>query len=161
KLPALTEEGKKRAAERAAEQRKRQAVQYDQVQNINIGSRCVYAGTTGPPMMPPGYNPAYQIVQSPGLVMILLETQHAVRVIPTKNGRDAASGVRSWLGDAKGHWEGDTLVVETTNFNDKMAFRGATENMKLVERFTRLSDDEIRYEFTVEDPATWVRAWQG
>jgi hypothetical protein len=160
KLPPLTEEGKKRAADRAAEQRRRQAVQYDQVQNINIGSRCVYAGTTGPPMMPPGYNPAYQIVQSPGFVTILIETQHETRVIPTDNAPHPPSTVRSWLGDAKGHWEGDTLVVETTNFNDKMAFRGASENMKLVERFTRLSDDAIRYEFTVDDPATWARSWK-
>jgi len=69
--------------------------------------------------------------------------------------------VRSWLGDATGHWEGDTLVVDTTNFNDKVAFRGASENAKITERFTRISDDAIRYEFTVDDPSTWERAWKG
>jgi hypothetical protein len=115
----------------------------------------------GPPMMPPGYNPAYQIVQSPGYVTILVEMLHETRVISTDGRPHAPAGVRSWLGDPKGHWEGDTLVVETTNFNDKAAFRGASENAKITERFTRVSDDAIRYEFTVDDPSTWERAWKG
>jgi len=159
KLPPVTPEGQKRAADRAAE-RKKQGAQYDQVQNIPIGSRCVWMNA-GPPMMPPGYNPAYQIVQSPGYVTILVEMLHETRVIPTDGRPHAPAGVRSWMGDPKGHWEGDTLVVETTNFNDKVAFRGASENMKVTERFTRTSDDAIRYEFTVDDPSTWERAWKG
>ena len=157
KLPAVTAEGQKRAADRAAE-RRAQGAQYDKVQNIVLGSRCIFMNA-GPPMMPPGYNPAYQIVQGPGVVMILIEMLHEVRVIPTDGRPHAPANVRSWLGDARGHWEGDTLVVETTNFNDKAAFRGASENMKVVERFTRLSDDEIRYQFTVTDPSTWERPW--
>jgi hypothetical protein len=159
KLPPVTPEGLKRAADRAAE-RKKQGAQYDQVQNIPIGSRCVYMNAA-PPMMPPAYNPAYQIVQSPGYVTILVEMLHETRVIPTDGRPHAPAGVRSWLGDSKGHWEGDTLVVETTNFNDKVAFRGASENVKITERFTRTSDDAIRYEFTVDDPSTWERAWKG
>jgi len=159
KLPPLTPEGQKRAAERAAEQRRKQAVTYDQVQNINIGSRCVYTATTGPPMMPPGYNPAYQFVQGPGYVMILIEAGHEVRVIPTDGRPHAPAGVRSWLGDSKGHWEGNTLVVETTNFNDKVAFRGSSENLKVTERFTRTGDETIRYEFTINDPSTWEKPW--
>jgi hypothetical protein len=115
----------------------------------------------GPPMMPPGYNPAYQIVQSPGYVMILIEMLHETRVVPTDNRPHVASSVRSWMGDPKGRWEEDTLVIETTNFNDKSAFRGASENMKVTERFTRVSDDQIKYEFTVDDPHTWDRPWQG
>jgi hypothetical protein len=158
KLPPVTKDGQKRAADRAAERRAAGA-QYDQVQNIPIGSRCVYTNA-GPPMMPPGYNPAYQIVQGQGYVMILIEMLHEVRVIPTDGRPHAPSGVRSWLGDAKGHWEGDTLVVETTNFNDKVAYRGASENMKVTERFTRLSDDQIKYEFTVNDPSTWEIPWK-
>ena len=157
KLPPVTAEGQKRAADKAAE-RKKQGATYDQVQNIAIGSRCVYTNA-GPPMMPPAYNPAYQIVQSPGYVTILIEMLHETRVIPTDGRPHAPASVRSWLGDPKGHWEGDTLVVETTNFNDKAAFRGASENMKVTERFTRVSDDSIKYEFTVDDPATWERAW--
>jgi len=157
KLPPVTAEGQKRAADKAAE-RKKQGATYDQVQNIAIGSRCVYTNA-GPPMMPPAYNPAYQIVQSPGYVTILIEMLHETRVIPTDGRPHAPASVRSWLGDPKGHWEGDTLVVETTNFNDKAAFRGASENMKVTERFTRVSDDSIKYEFTVDDPATWERPW--
>jgi hypothetical protein len=159
KMPPVTAEGQKRAAERAAD-RRGQGAQYDKVQNIVLGSRCVYSNP-GPPMLPPGYNPAYQIVQSPGYVTILIEMLHETRVIPLNNSPHPPSTVRSWLGDSKGHWEGDTLVVETTNFNDKVAFRGASENMKVIERFTRLSDDEIQYEFTVHDPSTWEIPWKG
>src|SRR5215475_7892561 len=158
KLPPVTAEGQKRAAERAAE-RRAQGAQYDKVQNIPIGSRCVYQNA-GPPMMPPGYNPAYQIIQGPGYVMILIEQLHEARLVPTDGRPHAPAGVRSWLGDSRGHWEGDTLVVETTNFNDKVAFRGASENMKVIERFTRLSDDQIKYEFTVHDPSTWEIPWK-
>lgn len=159
KLPPTNQEGQKRAADRAAA-RRAQGAQYDQVQNIPIGSRCVFMNA-GPPMMPPGYNPAYQIVQGPGYVMILVEMLHEARVIPTDGRQHASSGVRSWLGDPKGHWEGETLVVETTNFNDKVGFRGSSENVKVTERFTRVSDDAIRYEFTVDDPHTWDRPWKG
>jgi hypothetical protein len=159
KLPPVTAEGQKRAAERAAE-RKKQGAQYDKVQNIVLGSRCVFSNP-GPPMLPPGYNPAYQIVQSPGYVTILVEMLHEVRVIPLDGRPHAPSTVRSWLGDSRGRWEGDTLVVETTNFNDQVAFRGASENMTIIERFTRVSDDQIRYEFTVHDPSTWELPWRG
>src|SRR5262245_62053050 len=136
-MPPVNAEGQKRAADRA-EARKKQGAQYDQVQNIPIGSRCVFMNA-GPPMMPPAYNPAYQIVQGQGYVMILIEMLHEVRMIPTDGRSHAPSGVRSWLGDPKGHWEGNTLVVETTNFTDKSAFRGASENAKMTERFTRIS----------------------
>jgi hypothetical protein len=159
KLPPVTAEGQKRAAEKAAA-RRAEGAQYDKVQNIVLGSRCVFSNP-GPPMLPPGYNPAYQILQGPGYVTILIEMLHEVRVIPTDGRPHAPASVRSWLGDSRGHWEGDTLVVETTNFNDKVAFRGASENMKVIERFTRLNDDQIRYEFTVHDPSTWEIPWKG
>jgi len=159
KLPPVTAEGKKRAADRAAE-RRAQGAQYDKVQNIVLGSRCIWMNA-GPPMMPPGYNPAYQIVQGKDTVTIIVEMLHETRVIPTDGRPHAPENVRSWLGDSRGHWEGDTLVVETTNFNDKVAFRGASEYMKVTERFTRVSDDQIKYEFTVDDPHTWERAWKG
>jgi len=158
KIPPVTPEGQKRAAQRAAE-RKTQGATYDQVQNIAIGSRCVFSNP-GPPMLPPGYNPAYQIVQSPGYVTILVEMLHETRVIPLNNSPHPPSTYRSWLGDSRGHWEGDTLVVETTNFNEKAAFRGSSENLKVIERFTRLSDDQIKYEFTVHDPSTWEIPWK-
>ena len=115
-------------------------------------------------MMPPGYNPAYQIIQGPGVVMILIENQHEVRVIPTDNRPHAPSAVKPWLGDSTGHWEGNTLVVETMNFNPRTltgTFQGASDQLKVTERFTRLTDDSIRYEFTVDDPKTWVQPWKG
>jgi len=159
KVPPITSEGQKRVAEKAAE-RRNQGAQYDQVQNIVIGSRCIYQGA-GPPMLPPGYNPGYQIVQGAGYVMILIEAGHEVRLIPTDGRPHAPQGVKSWLGDSRGHWEGNTLVVETTNFNGKVAFQNSSENLKVTERFTRTADDTIKYEFTVNDPSTWEIPWGG
>lgn len=137
---------------------------YDQVQNISIGSRCIWTSSAGPIMMPPGYNPAFQIVQGPGVVMILIENQHEVRVIPTDNRPHAPSAVKAWLGDSTGRWEGNTLVVETTNYNPRVltgTFQGASPDLKVVERFTRIDEDSFRYEFIVDDPKTWTRPWRG
>jgi hypothetical protein len=159
KLPPQTAEAQKRIADRAAERRK-QGAQYDKVQNIPIGSRCVFTNA-GPPMLPPGYNPTYQIAQGPNYVMILIESLHEVRVIPLDGRPHAPKEVRSWLGDSRGHFEGNTLVVETTNFNDKAAFQQSSENLKVIERFTRTDEETIRYEFTVEDPSTWATSWKG
>jgi len=109
--------------------------------------------------MPTGYNSNYQIVQGPGYVMILVEMIHDARLIPLDGRPHLAPGIRQWLGDSRGHWEGNTLVVDTTNFNSKTAFRGSSENLHLVERFTRTDADTIRYEFTVDDPATFTKPW--
>jgi hypothetical protein len=110
-------------------------------------------------MLPSFYNNNYEIVQAPGYVAILIEMIHDVRIIPTDGRPHLPSGVRQWLGDSRGRWEGNTLVVETTNFTDKSQFRGSTENMRLTERFTRVSPDTLTYEFTVDDPATFTRPW--
>jgi hypothetical protein len=110
-------------------------------------------------MLPSFYNNNYQIVQTPGYVMILVEMIHDVRVIPLDNRPHLPSGIRQWMGDSRGHWEGDTLVVETTNFNDKTRFRGGDENMRLIERFTRVAPDTIQYEFTVNDPTAFTKPW--
>jgi len=158
KMPPVNAQGQKRAADRAAA-RKQAGGQYDSVQNMPIGSRCIIMGGSGPPMMNAGYNANYQIVQAPGYVMILTEMIHDARIIPLDNRAQASQGVRQWTGLSRGRWEGNTLVVETTNFNGKNPFRGASENLKVTERFTRTADDMIDYKFTVEDPATWDRAW--
>jgi len=158
KMPPVNAKGQKRAGERVAA-RKAAGGQYDSVQNMPIGSRCIIMGGAGPPMMNAGYNANYQIVQSPGYVMILTEMIHDVRIIPLDNRPQAAQELRQWVGLSRGRWEGNTLVVETTNFNGKNAFRGASENIKVTERFTRISDDMIDYKFTVEDPETWDRTW--
>jgi hypothetical protein len=157
RLPPLTVEGQKRAADLAAEKRK-QGAQYDQAQNLAVGTRCIYMG--GVPILPPAYNNTYQIVQSKGYVMILIEELHEARVIPMDGRPHAPENVRSWLGDSRGHWEGNTLVIETTNFNDKVAFQGASRDLKITERLTRTGEATMKYEFAVEDPHTWTQPWK-
>ena len=115
----------------------------------------------GPPMLPAGYNSNLQIVQGQGYVAIMQEMIHDVRIIPIDGSPHLASNVRQWFGDSRGHWEGDTLVVDTTNFTNRTAFRGSSENLHVVERFSRTADDRILYQFTVEDPSTWETSWSG
>jgi hypothetical protein len=158
RIPPVNAEGQKRAAERAAA-RKAMGGQYDSVQNMPIGSRCIIMGGAGPPLMNAGYNANYQIVQSPGHVTTLPAMSHDVRIIPPDAGPLPPQAVRQWTGITRGRRDGDTLVVETTNYNGKNPFRGASENMKVTERFTRVADDMIDYTFTSEDPATWDRSW--
>jgi len=110
-------------------------------------------------MLPPGYNSYLQIVQAPGSVAILQEMIHDVRIIPLDARPPVPQNIRGWLGVSRGRWEGDTLVVDTRNFTDKTNFRGSRENLHVVERFTRVDDNTIRYEFTVDDPTTWTKPW--
>jgi len=110
-------------------------------------------------MMSQKYQNNYQILQAPGYVIILVELNHDARIIPLDGGPQLPPNVRQWLGSSRGHWDGDTLVIETTNFTDKTAFQGSSENMHLTERFTRVAEDTLRYQFTVDDPATWSRPW--
>src|SRR5438132_9052934 len=147
RLPPLSDEGKKMAAARA-EARKRMGGQFDQVQNEPLSVRCVHMDRVGPPMLPGAYNNTYQIVQAPGYVMILVEMLHYVRIVPLDNRPLLPSNVQQWVGSYRGHWEGDTLVVESKNFTDKTQFQGASENMHLIERFTRVDANAIRYQFT-------------
>ena len=107
----------------------------------------------------PFYNNVHQIVQAPGYVAIVTEMMHEARIIPLERRSRLGPGVQMYLGDSRGRWEGQTLVVETTNFNDKKLFRGATRQMRLEERFTRIDADTIEYRLTVTDPATFARPW--
>ena len=158
RIPNRTTEAEARAAARREANLGRA---YDGPENRPLAERCIIWPNEGPPMLPSAYNNNYQIVQSPGYVVILLEMIHDARIIPT-DGRDPLPGnVRQWLGDSVGHWEGDTLVVETTNFNDQMNFRGANVNLRVVEHFRRVDADTLMYEFTVEDETTWDRPWSG
>jgi hypothetical protein len=154
----MTPEGQKRQQERAAA-RKQAGGQYDDVKNMPIGSRCIMMGGAGPPLQNAGYNANYQIVQGAGYVMILTEMIHDARIVPIDNRPAPPSGVRQWTGISRGHYEGNTLVVETTNFNGKNPFRNGSENMKVTERFTRIADDAIEYKFTIDDPSTWTKSW--
>ena len=157
KLPPLTAEGQARAAQRA-EQAKRVG-RWDSAQSNELDDRCMIFAGAGPPMLPQSYNSNYHIVQASGYVMILFEMAHDFRVIPLDGRPHLPSAVTQWNGDSRGHWEGDTLVVETTNFNGKNPLRGSTEQMRLTERFTRVDADTIRYRFTVDDKSTWIRPW--
>ena len=159
-LPPMTEEGKRLNAARA-EARKRAGAITDAAQNQPLSVRCILMDRDGPPMLAGAYNNNYQIVQAPDTVMILVEMLHSPRIIPT-NGRPALpASIRQIEGSSRGRWDGDTLVIETTNFTDMFmfAFQGASADMKLTERFTRTSDDTLMYRFTVDDPKTWTRPW--
>jgi hypothetical protein len=158
KIPPMTAEGQKRAAARA-EARKRMGAPTDAAQNLPLSVRCMIMDRAGPPMLAGAYNNNYQIVQAPGYVMILVEMIHDVRIIPLDGRPHLPQNVRQWTGSYVGRWEGETLVIESTNFTNKTAFQGSSENMRLTERFTRVAEDTIRYQFTVDDPATWARPW--
>jgi hypothetical protein len=157
-LPAMTEEGRRRNAERA-EARKRAGAITDAAQNQSFQVRCILMDRNGPPMLAGAYNNNYQIVQTPGTVMILVEMLHDPRIIPVDGRPPLPASIRQLEGSSRGRWEGDTLVIETTNFTEQTAFQGASADMKLTERFTRISDDTLMYRFTVDDPATWTRPW--
>jgi hypothetical protein len=107
------------------------------------------------------YNSYYQIVQSPGYVMILVEMVHDARIIRIQDEKHTPDAVRKWMGDSIGRWEGDTLVVETRNFRPEQSFRGSSENAVVTERFTRVAHDKIIYRFTVDDPATFTSSFTG
>jgi hypothetical protein len=121
--------------------------------------RCINMDRDGPPMLAGAYNNTYEILQGDGFVMLLVEMLHDVRIIPLGNQPGLPENIRQMLGSSRGHWEGETLVIETTNFTDKTAFQGSSENMRLTERFTRVAEDTLRYQFTVDDPSTWTRPW--
>jgi hypothetical protein len=135
-------------------------VRFDSVKDRPLAERCLvgFGSTSGPPMLPVLYNNTYQIVQTPDYVMILVEMVHDVRIV-RMNQQHAPSGVRRWFGDSVGHWEGDTLVVDTTNFNGQVRFRGAGENLHVIERFRRVDANTILYRATVEDPTVFAKAW--
>jgi len=133
---------------------------FDSVKERPLSERCLigFGSTSGPPMLPVLYNNNYQIVQTPDNVLILVEMVHDARIV-RMNAKHASPDVRLWLGDSVGHWDGDTLVVDTTNFTDKTRFRGSTENLHVVERFTRTDAGTILYRATIDDPAAFSRPW--
>ena len=154
KIPPLTEQARERAAARPLNR-------YDSVGDRPLGERCMtgFGSAVGPPMLPVGYNSNYQIVQTPGDLMIMSEMIHEVRTIHMDGRPHLAQNVRQWLGDSVGHWEGDTLVVETTNFTSKTRFRGADENLHVTERFKRVDANTILYRFTIDDPSAFTKPW--
>jgi hypothetical protein len=168
RIPSLTPAALKREAERAAVRRTRGPA--DSHEDRNRWERCLARGL---PMAPGPYNNTYQIFQTPGYVVILMEMIHDVRIVPLDGRPHLPGGIRQWLGDSRGRWEGQTLVVETRNFIEELdggtylpshrgalfQHRGTGESLRIVERFTRVSADTIVYEFTLDDPQTYTRPW--
>ena len=156
KIPDLTASGQRTAD---ARREYRQEHPADSWVDRTAYDRCILGFNAGPPITPGGYNQNLQLLQTEDHVVLVTEMVHTVRVVPL-DGRPALSdGIRQWSGDSRGHWEGETLVVETSNFNDKRGWRGSTTNMTLVERYTRIDADTLEYEFTVIDPETWTSPW--
>jgi len=156
RVPALTASAQKRQQDAATYARQHPA---DGPEDRSLAERCILWGTAGPPMVPGPYNNNYQIVQGPGYVVILVEMIHDARMIPTDGRPHLPKSIHQWMGDPRGHWEGDTLVVETTNFTDKTRFRGSDENLRIVERFRRVDANTIDYQFTMDDPTAFTRPW--
>lgn len=155
RLPALTPEAMKLQAARVQDRRDHQA---DNPENRSLGERC-FGFAAGPPMLPGPYNNIVQIFPFKDYVVIYHEMIHDARIVYTDGRPHLPKNIRKYMGDSIGRWEGDTLVVDTTNFTEKTAFRGATENMHLVEKFTRADADTLLYEFTVSDPAAFTKPW--
>jgi hypothetical protein len=159
RIPALNAEGQKRAQERAAA--RKGVGPFDSAQARGLSERCIYWAHEGPPILPTGYNSNLQIVQAPGAFVIQPEMMPVARVVPLDGRPKIGSALRAYRGDSRGGWDGDTMVIETTNYTEKTAWRGSSPNLKVIERLTMTSPKTIRYQFTVEDPSTWTRPWSG
>ena len=164
RLPALTASGQRRAEVRRKSEQEHPA---DSWLDIDAGDRCLLGLNAGPPIMPAAYNQNLHVLQTPDHVMLLTEMVHTVRVVPLDGRPRLSDDIRQWSGDARGHWDGETLVVETSNFVDDrrwtssnpMGALGSTKRLRLVERFTRIDADTLEYEFTVSDPDIWTHPW--
>jgi hypothetical protein len=156
-VPPMLPQARERNAAMAA---KLKGHEFDGPEQRSLSERCILLNQIRIPMTPAANEGnLLQIVQGPGYVSLLHEIDHSTRVIPTDGRPHVPQNIRLWQGDSVGHWEGNTLVVDTTNFTNLTAFRGSSENLHLVERFTRAADDTLIYEFTVEDPTTWAKPW--
>jgi hypothetical protein len=172
RIPPLTPEGQKRLASEAAlraaasEEDERVATAgagaYDDPELRPLSERCLLAfgSSSGPPSLPVLYNNFKQIIQTKDYLTILVEMIHDARIIPLDRPH-VPKTIRRWMGDSVARWEGDTLVMDTTNFTGKTQFRGSSENLHVIERLTRVDADTLLYRFTVDDPTTWTRPWTG
>ena len=151
RIPSLTP-----AAQQRIEKRRNH---FDNPEERPLAERCILGFNSGPPMVPSAYNNNVQLVQMSGYVVILNEMIHSARIVDLSGRPHRPQTMRFLTGDSIGRWDGDTLLVDTTNFSIEGGFRGASANLHLVERFTRVDRETLRYEFTVDDPATWTRPW--
>ena len=165
RIPPLTPEAakqqevmRKTAFPRGAELENGGVVKADVPADLGLGVRCLSFG--GPPILPGAYDSNVHIVQGPGYVMVEYEWNSEIRIIPLDGRPHLSQNIRRWHGDSRGHWEGNTLVVETTNFRPGATFQGANaKTLKITERFTRLDAATIEYKFTIDDPTTWTKPW--
>ena len=155
RIPELTDAARERRRVRG-EARRRDAWGPE---DRGVAERCILGFNAGPPVSPSAYNNNVQIFQAPGYVVVLNEMVHDARIVPLDGRAHLPDAVRQWRGDSRGRWEGDTLVVETTNFTDKTSFSGSGRQLTLVERFTRIRDDRVLYEYTVEDAESFAVPW--
>jgi len=153
RIPAETAEAR---ARRAAVTEQRRLHPADAPESRGLSERCI---TFGVPRFQAAYSSVYQIVQSPTDVVFSMETIHDARVIPLGGRAHLPASMQQWLGDSRGHWEGDTLVVDSQNFSPKSNLLGSSSGLRLVERFTRVADDTLQYDATLSDPTTWTRPW--
>ena len=163
RVPSMTSEAQAARAEYV--EFRRQFAQYDHPEMRPLAERCLvsFGSNAGPPMLPNGgYNNNYTIVQTADHVLIMAEMVHDARVIKIGDGPRLPPHVRPWMGDSWGHWEGDVLVVETTNIHPLQRFRGnSSENLKVIERFSRIDQETVLYEFTIDDPTVYTATWGG
>ena len=153
RVPPLTAEAQARSETRRAYRREHFA---DGPEDRSLSDRCLHFDA---PRLSSGYNSYFQILQTPDSVAMMQEMGHISRVIPLDGRPHIDDDVRLWTGDSRGHWDGDTLVIETTNYSAAARYRGATEGLRLVERFTRVAPDTLEHEVTLNDPATWTQPW--
>ena len=156
RIPPLNASGQAAAAARAEARRGRGPA--DGPEDRSLAERCLLFNA-GPPLLPGPYNNNLRIVQTRDYVVIANEMIHDVRIVPLDGRPHLAAGIRRWQGDPRGHWDGDTLVVETTNFSDRTSFRGSNTHLRLVERFRRVDANTLDYQFTVDDASVFSRPW--
>ena len=159
RMPPLTAEGQKRTQARA--EARKLVGPFDSAQARSLSERCIYWAHEGPPVLPTGYNSNLLIVQAPGVFVLQPEMMPVARAVPLDSRPKLGPAIRGYRGDSRGRWEGETMVIETTNYSEKTAWRGASENLKVIERLTMTSPTTIRYQFTIEDGSTWTRPWSG
>jgi hypothetical protein len=159
RVPALTAAAQRRLTDLAERQNGHYA---EGPENFTFAERCLQvAQTSSPPMMPAFYNNNFQIVQTRDYVMIVSEMIHDVRIIPLDGRAHLPASIGFWKGHSIGHWDHDTLVVDTTNFSDKTTFRGSGPGLHVVERFSLADADTLKYQFTIDDPASFAASWAG
>jgi hypothetical protein len=157
RIPPLTPEAKKRIeAERLERSKRGPSDSPDTYEDLSLWTRCISRGWNG---IGSWYSSNYQIFQAPGYVVIHQELIHEPRIVPLDGRPHLSPTVRQWMGDSRGRWEGNTLVVDTTNFDPRTNFQGSRETLHLIERYTRVDDDTIDYQFTIDDPKTFTRQW--